>query len=121
MKDYTIGYYELYDPRIGPPLVAGPVGIGFNAVARIDVRTGELRPYAPGARNTVQEAVHLPSKQAGHEGYLLFVVDFHDTMSSEVHLLAAEHPERGPLARIKLPLRLRNQVHGAWVEESELP
>jgi carotenoid cleavage dioxygenase len=65
--------------------------------------------------------MHIPSSKPGHEGYTVFVVDFHETMSSEVFLLEAAHPERGPIARIKLPLRLRNQVHGTWVEERDLP
>jgi carotenoid cleavage dioxygenase-like enzyme len=121
MADYSVGYYQLYDPKSGPPLVSGPVGLGFNTIARIDVRTGELRAYAPGPAHTVQEHVHIPSSAPGHEGYLAFAVDFHETMSSEVHLLEAAHPERGPLARIKMPLRLRNQVHGTWVDEEQLP
>jgi carotenoid cleavage dioxygenase-like enzyme len=115
MKDYTAGYYQLYDPRIAPPIAVGPVGVGFNMIARIDVKTGELRPYVPGPTCTVQEHVHVPSSQPGHEGYLLFAVDLHETMGSEVQIVLAEHPERGPIARIELPLRLRDQVHGCWV------
>ena len=121
MKDYAAGYYQIYDPAVGPPKVAGPVGIGFNTIMRVDVRTGELRPYAPGPHCTVQEHLHVPSTAIGHEGYLLFVVDYHETMSNEVHIVEAEHPERGPLARIAMPLRLRNQIHGNWVPEAELP
>jgi carotenoid cleavage dioxygenase-like enzyme len=121
MSPYSVGYYQLYDPNVAPPIAAGPVGVGFNMVARLNVQTGEFRPFAPGPTNTVQEHVHIPSSKPGHEGYLAFVVDFHETMSSEVFLLEAAHPERGPIARIKLPLRLRNQVHGTWVEERELP
>ena len=34
MKDYSIGYYERFDPEAGPPLVAGPVGAGFNTLSR---------------------------------------------------------------------------------------
>jgi carotenoid cleavage dioxygenase len=115
MKPYEIGYYQMYDPNAGPPQMAGPVGVGFNTVARVDVETGELRTFCPGPRHTVQEHMHIASRQAGHEGYLVFAVDFHETFSSEVFVLAAEHPERGPLARIKMPMRLRNQVHGSWV------
>ncbi len=120
MKRYEIGYYQLYLPQGGPPVIAGPVGIGFNAIGRINVNTGELRPYFPGPNRTVQEHIHIPSKQPGHEGYLMFVVDVHDGIHSEVHVLEAEHPEKGPLARIVVPLRLRQQVHGCWVPESAL-
>lgn len=115
MKPYGVGYYQILDPEVGPPMIAGPVGVGLNTVVRINVRTGELRSYCPGAGRTVQEHMHIPSVQAGHEGYLVFAVDLHETMSSEIHVLSAEHPERGALARIGMPMRLRNQVHGSWV------
>jgi len=102
-------------------MIAGPVGVGFNTIHRLEVETGERRSYAPGPGCTIQEHVHIPSRQAGHEGYLLYVVDLHATFSSEVHLLEAEHPEKGPIARIQMPLRLRNQVHGSWVPEEQIP
>ena len=121
MKPYEIAYYQGFDPSLGPPSIAGPVGVGFNTIHRLEVETGERRSYAPGPGCTIQEHVHIPSRQAGHEGYLVYAVDLHATMSSEVHLLEAEHPENGPIARIQMPLRLRNQVHGSWVPEEQIP
>ena len=120
MKPYRIGYYQGFDPVNGPPLSVGPVGVGFNTVHRLDNSTGERRSYSAGPGTTVQEHVHIASAQPGHEGYLLFVVDLHATMLSEAHLLYAEHPETGPIARIHIPFRLRNQVHGTWVPETEI-
>jgi len=117
MKPYKIGYYQTFDPANGPPMVAGPVGIGFNTVNRLNVETGELRSYSAGPGTSVQEHIHIPSEKEGHEGYLLFVVDLHEKWLSEAHLLEAEHPEKGPIARIQIPFRLRNQVHGTWVPE----
>lgn len=121
MKPYEIGYYQGFDPSLGPPLLAGPVGVGFNTVHRVEVNKGERRSYTPGPGTTIQEHVHIPSTQDGHEGYLLFMVDVHERNGSEAHLLEAAHPEKGPLARIHIPFRQRNQVHGSWVEESEIP
>ncbi|MNJ03518.1 Lignostilbene-alpha,beta-dioxygenase isozyme I [compost metagenome] len=69
----------------------------------------------------MQEHVHIASRQPGHEGYLAYVVDLHDQNLSEVVLVEAEHLDRGPIARIKLPLRLRCQVHGNWVSSEALP
>ena len=121
MKDYQIGYYETFDPNAGPPLISGPVGAGFNTVLRLNVKTGELRGFSPGPRMTIQEHIHIASPTPGHEGYLAFVCDLHDENLSDVMVLEAEHPERGPIARIKLPLRLRSQVHGTWVPAEQLP
>jgi len=115
MKDYTIGYYQRFDPSIAPPLVAGPVGAGFNAVSRLNVKTGAMTTLAMDHRTTVQEHIHIPSKRVGHEGYLAYVADIHDGPHSEAHILEAAHVENGPIAKLKLPLRLRVGVHGNWV------
>jgi carotenoid cleavage dioxygenase len=69
----------------------------------------------------LQEHIHIASRTPGHEGYLLFMVDIHPTLTSEAHLLEAEHPEKGPIARIHMPFRQRNQVHGNWVLEEDIP
>lgn len=120
MKPYEISYYQGFDPANGPPQMAGPVGVGFNTLHRLNVKTGERRSYSAGPGTTFQEHVHIASEIPGHEGYLLFIVDLHDKWLSEAHLLEAEHPEKGPVAKIHIPFRLRNQVHGSWVEESEI-
>jgi carotenoid cleavage dioxygenase-like enzyme len=119
MKDYSVGYYERFDPAL-PVLMAGPVGAGFNTVSRLEVKSGKVKSWQPKQPATVQEEVHIPSKQAGHEGYLAVVIDLHDSMLSDMVILEAANPEKGPLATIKMPLRLRNQVHGTWVSAEEL-
>jgi carotenoid cleavage dioxygenase-like enzyme len=120
MLDYSTGYYERFDPELGPPQTAGPVGAGFNTVSRLEVKSGKIKSWHPKQPATIQEEVHIPSKTPGHEGYLALVVDLHDSMLSEVVILEAANPEKGPLATIKMPLRLRNQVHGNWVDAEEL-
>ena len=115
MRDYDIGYYQRFDPANGPPLIAGPVGAGFNTISRLEIKTGKMTDFCLNDKTTVQEHIHIPSKQPGHEGYLAFVADLHDQFLSDVILLEAEHIDKGPIARIKIPYRLRVQVHGNWV------
>jgi carotenoid cleavage dioxygenase len=115
MRDFDIGYYQTYDPANGPPLIAGPVGAGFNTIIRMEVKTGKHTTLSLGPNATVQEHVHIPSKQPGHEGYLAFVVDRHDQHLSEVAVVEAANIKKGPIARIQVPFRLRVQVHGTWV------
>jgi carotenoid cleavage dioxygenase-like enzyme len=123
MTDFDIGYYQTFDPRNapqnGPPPIAGPVGPGFNTIVRMEVKTGKYTTLSLGPTVTVQEHIHIPSKQPGHEGYLVFVCDMHDQQLSEVAIVEAEHIEKGPIARIKVPFRLRVQVHGNWVPAEE--
>jgi carotenoid cleavage dioxygenase-like enzyme len=124
MSDFEIGYYQTFDPRNapqnGPPPIAGPVGAGFNTIVRMEVKTGKYTTLSLGPTVTVQEHVHIPSKQPGHEGYLAFVCDMHDQQLSEVAIVEAQHIEKGPIARIKVPFRLRVQVHGNWVPAEEI-
>jgi carotenoid cleavage dioxygenase len=120
MRDYEIGYYQTFDPTAGPPLIAGPVGAGFNTILRLEVRTGKLKSYVPGPTSTVQEHVHIRSATPGHEGYLGFICDKHAQNQSEVYVLEAEHIEKGPLARIKVPFRMRVGVHGNWIPAGAL-
>jgi carotenoid cleavage dioxygenase-like enzyme len=115
MTDYSVGYYERVDLENGPPLIAGPVGVGFNTLTRLEMKSGKHQSMHLDGRTTLQEPVHIPSKKPGHEGYLALVVDLHNENLSDVLILEAEHIGRGPIARIKLPLRLRTQVHGNWV------
>jgi carotenoid cleavage dioxygenase-like enzyme len=120
MVDYDIGYYQTYDPEAGPPLICGPVGAGFNTMMRMEVKSGRLTKLAVPPGMTIQEAVHIPSKKPGHEGYLAFVVDLHEKNLSEVWLVEAANLPKGPIARIHVPLRLRAAVHGNWATTAEL-
>ncbi len=120
MNDYEIGYWQTYDPRNGPPMISGPVGAGFNTVLRVNVKTGAIKSLSLGPKVTVQEHIHIPSSKPGHEGYLAFVADLHDENLSEAVIVEAEHLDKGPICTIKLPMRLRCQVHGTWVPAEAL-
>lgn len=115
MRDYEVFYYNLYSPAVGPPINTGAVGPGFNALARVEVQSGRTSTLLLEHDETLQEAVHIPSKTRGHEGYLAFVVDLHGSNLSEVRLIEARDPREPPLARVQVPLRLRSGVHGTWV------
>jgi len=115
MVDYNVAYYMQLDPTKGPPILSGPVGAGFNTITRLDVKSGKTKSLFAGPACTVQEHVHIPSSKPGHEGYLGYIVDRHDENQAEFHLTEAENLEKGPLVRIKVPMRLRSGVHGNWV------
>ena len=120
MRDYDIGYYMTYDPANGPPLVSGPVGAGFNTLLRLQVKTGELKSFTMGPGITFQEPQPIPSGRPDHEGYLAMVIELHEKNVSDVVILEAEHIDRGPVATIRMPLRVRSGVHGNWVADEQL-
>jgi carotenoid cleavage dioxygenase-like enzyme len=120
MVDYNVAYLGQVDVRFGPPILSGPVGAGFNTLARLEVKSGRVTTYFPGPNRTMQEHVHVPSATPGHEGYLMHIIDRHDENQAEVHVLEAQHIEKGPIATIKIPMRLRSGVHGNWASAQAL-
>lgn len=119
MKDYEIGYMAVFDPRIGPPILSGPTPAGFNAILRLNVKTGAVTAWSQ-PNTTIQEPVHIKSRQPGHEGYLAAVCDLHATNTAQVLLFAAAEIEKGPIARLHIPMRQRCGVHGSWVPAEAL-
>ncbi len=64
------------------------------------------------------EPVHVPSSKAGHEGWLLAIVDSQTGPADFQHalwIIDAGNVGAGPIAKALIPHRLRPQVHGWWV------
>lgn len=82
-----------------------------------------MQSYFAGPEYTLQECQFVPRSADAPEGsgYLIGIANNFETMLSELHVLDAERLEDGTLAKLKLPLRLRNGVHGHWVSAEQLP
>ncbi|KAF9630327.1 putative lignostilbene dioxygenase protein [Lasiodiplodia theobromae] len=126
MKDYTHCFMPMLDVALGTdmPSIAPLMGGGapfYNAMARLNVKTGEASVYFPGPKHAVQEPVYIPKEGAAEEGdgYVLFLVNNYGEMSSELHLVDTADFSK-PQAIIKLPLKLRAGLHGNWVPKQEL-
>ncbi len=97
----------------------GIFGRAFNTVARYDFDSRAVSSFALDGKTTAQEPVLVPrdpgSKEA--DGYLLVLVNRFETMLNDLLVFDTQKIEAGPVATIKLPIRLRNGVHGNWVPE----
>ena len=51
---------------------------------------------------------------------MITIANRRDTSLSCILILDAEKIEAGPVAVIELPFRLRNGIHGSWVDGSDL-
>lgn len=102
-----------------PTALAGSMGLG--AIGRIDHSNGELRTWVPGSDSGVQEPnfVVKPGAPEG-EGYLLTLVNRLAENRSELAILDAKRIEDGPLAVLKIPVRVRSTFHGMFVPDSAL-
>jgi len=54
------------------------------------------------------------------EGYLLSVVGRNDELRTDLVILDAHDLNRGPIATVALPIRLRTGGHGCWVNTDQL-
>ncbi|HUJ53576.1 MAG TPA: carotenoid oxygenase family protein [Steroidobacteraceae bacterium] len=123
-RPYTHGWLLTMNPGMqGPPVAGGPVGVMFNTLLRVDLTGKPPQALALPPAHCLSEPVHVPSSQPSHEGWLLTVVDQQTAAADFSHalwILDAGNVAAGPLAQVRIPHRLRPQVHGWWVSATEL-
>lgn len=122
-RPYQHVWMPSIDPSLGPPVVGGPVGTCFNCLLHLDLSTGKVDQLHFGPGHAFNEPVHVPSRQPGHLGWLLLVVDHEldeTRHESTLYVLDAANINAPPLARVKMPVPLRPQVHGWWASADQL-
>jgi len=123
-RPYDHAWMLTMNPEMqGPPLVGGPVLAMFNLLLRLDMAGGAPRALALPPGSGFNEPVHVPSAEAGHEGWLITFVDSQtgpDSFDHAAWIIDAGNPGAGPVAKIVIPRRLRPQIHGWWVGADKL-
>jgi carotenoid cleavage dioxygenase len=123
-RPYSYAWMLTMNPQMqGPPLAGGPVGAMFNMLLRLDFAGKPPQALALPPAHCFNEPVHVPSARAGHEGWLLTVVDSQTGPAEFKHalwIIDAGNVAAGPVAKAAIPHRLRPQVHGWWVAATEL-
>jgi carotenoid cleavage dioxygenase len=99
-----------------PPGMSDAGVMALSAVGRLDHETGELQTWMPGKDSGVQEPVFVPRRQGSAEGdgYLLVPVNRYAENRCDLAVLDASRIPAGPVATLKLPVRLKG-FHGSWV------
>jgi carotenoid cleavage dioxygenase-like enzyme len=113
-KPYRYGYTICRSPSAR----AGEMGMA--AIGCFDHSDSTLTTWEPGASG-VQEPnfVVRPGAPEG-EGYLLTIVNRLAENRSDLAILNAKRLADGPLAVLRLPVRVRSTFHGMWVPSSAL-
>jgi carotenoid cleavage dioxygenase len=95
---------------------------GSSGTGHINVETGAFEVWAPGPGDGVQEAQFVPRTPDSEEGdgWLLVPVSRVSKMRSDLVILDARNVAAGPVATLKLPVRVRATFHGTWVPEQTL-
>ncbi len=95
---------------------------GSSSTGRVDFETGKLDAWSPGPGDTVQECQFVPRApdSAEGDGWLLVPVARVSQGRSDLVVLDAQDLAAGPVATIKLPIRVRSTFHGTWVPAETL-
>jgi carotenoid cleavage dioxygenase len=95
---------------------------GSSAVGRVDHQTGELTTWAPSPGDSVQECQFVPRTQDSPEGdgWLILPVSRVSKNRSDLAVLDAQNLAAGPVALLKLPVKVRSTFHGTWVPAETL-
>jgi carotenoid cleavage dioxygenase len=93
-----------------------------NCYGRFDFSNGKLDTYFAGDTHSLQECCFVPrNKNAGEgDGYLIGLASNYAEMRSELVIADATRLAEGDVARVILPFRCSSQVHGIWVDSSEV-
>jgi carotenoid cleavage dioxygenase-like enzyme len=121
-----IGEFPRNDDRFqGKPYRHGWL-LGFsglrNTLGHVDLKEGQTEVWTAPATHPTMEPCFIPRAQdaAEGDGWVIQGLTNADTQMTEFNIFAATCIAGGPLATIKLPLRLKPAYHGSWAEASRV-
>lgn len=115
MLGCDMGLYAI--DRLGPP----PWQF-FNKLVHIDVVSGKAETWCGGDAECFQEATFVQRAENAPEGdgYILALLNHLETHTTELVILDTQRVAAGPVARVKLPVRMRMGLHGNWVPAKDI-
>lgn len=116
---YRYGYLPCRDPN-----ESGPPRRGSTCYVRFDHQTRQTQLFNAGANTSLAECVFAPRSANAPEGdgFLMGVATRQNEAGrTDLIILDAQHLSDGPVATVKLPIRVVGQIHGWWTPESALP
>lgn len=92
-----------------------------NSYGRFDLETGKVESYFAGSTHGLQECSFVP-RASGVEGdgYLVGVATNYAENRAEMVIADAQRLGEGDVARVILPFKVSQQVHGVWADAKEL-
>ena len=93
-----------------------------NSLGHVDLATGRTQVFDAGADTPLQEPCFIPRRADAPEGdgYIVQTATRAKEMRTDVFLFDALHIADGPIATIRLPIRLRPGYHTSWADASRI-
>jgi carotenoid cleavage dioxygenase-like enzyme len=116
-KKYRHGWMLVADMS-KPVELSGPnaTGLLMNTLGQVDMETREDKKWWVGPTSSLQEPCFIPRSPDSPEGdgYIVALANRLAEGRTDLLLFEALEIEKGPIATIQLPVRLRMGLHGNW-------
>jgi carotenoid cleavage dioxygenase-like enzyme len=121
-----IGEFPRNDDRFqGKPYRHGWL-LGFsgprNSLGHVDLHEGHTEVWSAPATHPAMEPCFIPRAPDAPEGdgWIVQALTNGETRLTELNLFEATNIAGGPIATVKLPVRLRPAYHGSWAESARV-
>ena len=97
-------------------------GLMMNTLGHVDHAAGQTKSYWVGPTSSLQEPAFVPGREGSGEGegWIVAVCNRLAERRSDLLVFDALAVDQGPVATVKLPLRLRMGLHGNWHSAEDL-
>lgn len=122
-QPYRYGWMlEVNQTRPVDTAVRSISGMLLNSLCLIDFSTGKEQHWWCGSASTLQEPCFVArSKNAPEgDGWIIQICNRIDLQRSDLLIFDALDIEKGPVATIAVPIRLRFGLHGNWANADEI-
>jgi carotenoid cleavage dioxygenase-like enzyme len=118
---YRYGWMLEMDMRRPVELKGGSAGgLLMNCLFLKDHQTGAEQHYWCGPVSSLQEPCFIPRGEAEGDGWIVMVCNRLEEQRSDLLLFNALEVDKGPIATIRIPIRLRFGLHGNWADAGEM-
>lgn len=119
---YSVGFMPCLDETraIDPRIPPGPMR-PLNTWARFDHARREAQVYFAGPDSGLQECCFVPRSERAPEGdgYLVGTAQRLLESRTDLLILDAQRLADGPIATVRMPFRIFNQIHGWWTSAAQ--
>lgn len=99
-----------------------PAGGLFNTIGHFTWDQSVTETFWAGPRATFQEPAFIPRTGSTREGdgYIIALMNHLDVLRNDICIFDAQKIAQGPIAVLRLPLKLRLGLHGNFVDSREI-
>jgi carotenoid cleavage dioxygenase-like enzyme len=117
---YRYGWMLVIDPTKPVGLRGGSAGgLLMNTLGLVD-HQGEAQRWWCGPVSSLQEPCFIPRGPGEGNGWIAMVCNRLEERRSDLLIFDALDIAKGPIATIKIPIRLRFALHGNWADASAI-